>query len=280
MVVRIISSVVALPILIVLVLLGGFWLQLGLSVISIIGLYEFYKAVCGKIFPVHFFGFAMSLIYIFMLNFHFDVWFPMFINIFVVVIMSIQAIFHKKVNIQQVASIIFGFFYITFIFSNVYVIRCISVPFMNAGLCLVWLVFISAWCCDTGAYFTGMLFGKHKLAPELSPKKTIEGSVGGVIWAGIGGALYGVYINYGMLDAAQSFEEARINIILVFAVISAISSIFAQLGDLAASAVKRYTKIKDFGTIMPGHGGVIDRFDSVIFTSAAVYVLSQFIFGI
>ena len=118
-----------------------------------------------------------------------------------------------------------------------------------------------AWGSDTGAYLVGRKIGKHKLAPALSPHKSIEGSIGGMLSAAI---LCGLYCWLsGKLD---------LKLIPAFCLIGAIGSIFGQLGDLAASSIKRYTGIKDYGNIMPGHGGVLDRFDSVLFTLPIIYI--------
>ena len=125
----------------------------------------------------------------------------------------------------------------------------------------IWLVFIIAWGTDTFAYVFGMLFGKHKLCPSLSPKKTIEGSIGGII--GAIGLTY-LYIKYLEIDAYWAF------LLIAF-----IGSIVAQIGDLTASKIKRVTGIKDFGFIMPGHGGVLDRFDSILFIAPYTYYISK-----
>ena len=145
-------------------------------------------------------------------------------------------------------------------FSFIYRIRI-----TEYGIYLVWMVFIASWISDTFAYFTGVLFGKHKLAPVLSPKKSIEGSVGGVIGSALAGALFGY------LFATRVGQE--VNLILVCAVLGALGSIISQIGDLAASAIKRNQDIKDYGTLIPGHGGIMDRFDSVIVTAPIIYFL-------
>lgn len=277
MLIRTLSAIIALPILILLVILGGIWLQLGIAILSIIGLFEFYKAIEGKILPIHYVGFLMSFVYILLLDFQFNLWFFIFMDFFILSIMCLQVKLHKVINIRNIAITIFGFFYITFTFSNIYTIRSMSTPFIDFGLYIVWLVFISAWCCDTGAYFSGMFFGKHKLAPNLSPKKTIEGAIGGVFFACIGGILYGTYINCALIDVANNFKDCEINIVLISAIFASIGAIFSQIGDLSASSIKRYVNIKDFGYIMPGHGGVLDRFDSVIFTSSIIFIMCRFL---
>lgn len=110
-----------------------------------------------------------------------------------------------------------------------------------------------------------MLIGKHKMAPVLSPKKSVEGGVGGVLGAALLGSLYAAAINH--------FAGAGANA-LHYALICGVGSLIAQVGDLAASAIKRDNDIKDYGKLIPGHGGILDRFDSVIFTAPVIYYLS------
>ena len=131
---------------------------------------------------------------------------------------------------------------------------------------MVWLSFIAAFGCDTGAYFAGVTLGKHKLIPALSPKKTIEGSVGGILTATVLALLYGLWVQ-------KSFVLEGVNVLLLCGLTGFFGSFLAQIGDLAASAMKRMTGIKDFGNLIPGHGGVLDRFDSVILTAPVVYYI-------
>lgn len=161
----------------------------------------------------------------------------------------------------QVMTAFFCAFYPTVLFCFVYLTRELTY-----GVYLVWMIFISSWICDTCAYVTGMLFGKHKLAPVLSPKKSIEGSVGGVIGSALVGALFAwVFL------VPQTQEPKVIGLV---ALIGAAGAVISQVGDLAASAIKRNHEIKDYGKIIPGHGGIMDRFDSVLFTAPVIYYLS------
>jgi phosphatidate cytidylyltransferase len=133
----------------------------------------------------------------------------------------------------------------------------------------VWLIFIGAWGSDTCAYAVGMLLGKHKIVPKLSPKKTVEGCIGGVIGAALLGYLYALFLG----DKIVGLANPRI----IFAIIGASASVISQFGDLAASAIKRNYDIKDYGRLIPGHGGILDRFDSIIFTAPIVYYLAVFL---
>ncbi len=137
---------------------------------------------------------------------------------------------------------------------------------LEFGKYAVWMIFISSWVCDTSAYCVGMLLGKHKLAPILSPKKSIEGAIGGIAGSAIVGGLFGYFV------IAKDFPDK--NITLIFVIISAVGAVISQIGDLAASGIKRNQNIKDYGKLIPGHGGVMDRFDSVIFTAPMIYLLT------
>ena len=136
---------------------------------------------------------------------------------------------------------------------------------MKDGLFLVGLVFLCSWGCDTCAYCVGVLIGKHKMAPKLSPKKSIEGGIGGLAGAALLGALYALAINkWGGASAG----------VVEYALICFVGGIISMIGDLAASAIKRNHEIKDYGKLIPGHGGILDRFDSVIFTAPVIYYLA------
>ncbi|MCM1246374.1 MAG: phosphatidate cytidylyltransferase, partial [Roseburia sp.] len=145
--------------------------------------------------------------------------------------------------------------------SYIYQTRCLSY-----GHWFVWLILIGASGSDTFAYLTGMLVGKHHFS-ELSPKKTIEGCLGGVAGAALLAVIYSFFI------PEQAVAALQINIQLLFACIGALCSVVSQIGDLAASAVKRNYGIKDYSNLIPGHGGILDRFDSILFVGPFVYYL-------
>ena len=130
------------------------------------------------------------------------------------------------------------------------------------GEYIIWLVFIGAWVTDTCAYFTGRFFGKHKLIPDVSPKKTIEGAIGGTAFCIAAYVLYGVLIS--------KFFDVTANL-AALAAVGCISGVVSQMGDLAASKIKRHYNIKDFGALLPGHGGIMDRFDSIL--AVAIFLL-------
>ena len=136
------------------------------------------------------------------------------------------------------------------------------------GLFFLIMIVVVAFATDIFAYFSGMLFGRRKLIPEVSPKKTVEGAIGGTLSAA-------AFVGCGVLYA-RWFDTARPHILSLFLCGAAIS-VVAQIGDLIASFIKRECGIKDYGKIFPGHGGIMDRFDSVIFTAPIIYYLALFL---
>lgn len=166
-----------------------------------------------------------------------------------------------KIDYTISASAFTGIFYIAVSFTCIVLLREVSDY-------LYLLVFIGAWTSDTFAYLCGRLFGKHKLIPEVSPKKTVEGSIGGMIFAGVAFVIYGIII-------AKFFDTTADPNYIVMAAAGIVTSIISQIGDLAASVIKRRFDIKDYGWIFPGHGGVLDRFDSVLLTAPVLYIISQ-----
>jgi len=170
-----------------------------------------------------------------------------------------------KISLSSCATAFLLGLIIPLFFSSAVYIRDLHGPTQGGFYILVALG--AAWLSDTSAYFVGTFFGKRKLAPKVSPKKTIEGTLGGIIIS------TGLILLIGMIYEARL--GARVDF-LALAVLSPVFSVVAMLGDLAASAIKREYGVKDFGTIMPGHGGVLDRFDSVLFTLPAVYVATRY----
>ncbi len=168
-----------------------------------------------------------------------------------------------SIGYRSVTAVFMAVTYVTVCFTSLSLLR-----YMTLGVYFFELVFISAWMCDSFAYFTGRLFGKHKLAPELSPKKTVEGSVGGVVFSIVGCLLYGLIIE--LIEPTLSANY------LILAVIGLVGAIIAQVGDLWASLIKREYGVKDYSRILPGHGGIMDRFDSILAVSSLVMVICIF----
>lgn len=166
-----------------------------------------------------------------------------------------------KYDAKQILASVFSFIYAPIMLSYLYKTRC-----LESGIYIVWMIFIVSWICDTCAYLVGMTIGKHKLAPVLSPKKSIEGALGGVAGSAIVGLIYAyILVRLGVSDS---------NVMWIYPVIAIVGSMISQVGDLAASGIKRNFGIKDYGALIPGHGGIMDRFDSVIFTSPMIYYLA------
>lgn len=174
--------------------------------------------------------------------------------------MFLYVLTFPKYRAEQIMCAFFNVVYAPVMLSFIYLVR--SLPY---GGCSVWMIFISSWICDTCAYVVGMLIGKHKLSPKLSPKKSVEGAIGGIVGSALVGALYGYFVVEPIIKEQQ--------VTWAFVVISAVGAVVSQIGDLAASAIKRNHEIKDYGKLIPGHGGVMDRFDSVIFTAPMIYLL-------
>jgi phosphatidate cytidylyltransferase len=182
--------------------------------------------------------------------------------------MLVYVLSFPKYEAGQIMAAAFSYLYAPVFLSFIYQTRM-----MSHGQYLVWLIFFGSLGCDTCAYAVGMLLGRHKLAPVLSPKKTIEGAVGGVAGAALIGFLYA----YGLLRAGQiEINEA---VLWVFPLISALGACLSQIGDLAASGIKRNHEIKDYGKLIPGHGGIMDRFDSVIVTAPLIYFGAMLLLG-
>ncbi len=164
-----------------------------------------------------------------------------------------------RLSFSSLSAIFTATAYVTVCFTSMSLLR-----YMQNGEYLFELIFIGAWVCDTFAYFTGRLLGKHKLAPELSPKKTIEGSVGGMLFTVGGFALYGFIIEC----VNPALDANYLTLCILGFVISAV----AQIGDLFASLIKRENDVKDYSKILPGHGGILDRFDSILIVSPVLMV--------
>lgn len=167
-----------------------------------------------------------------------------------------------KLKYSAVAETVIGVVYATVGFTAIALLRRIT-----GGAYLFGLVFVSAWVTDTMAYFTGRFFGKHKLCPTISPKKTIEGSVGGVIFCALSFLLYG-FIVHKIVGVTPNYPMLFLSGLVL--------SLVSQIGDLAASLIKREHDVKDYGKLMPGHGGVMDRFDSILAVAPVLLVLCGF----
>ena len=256
---RLLSGIALVIVLLATGILGGNVLWGFCLAISLIGLHEIYRVFkIEKTLGI--IGYAFAIVYYLALLFYKgNVNGALFLAIELMVVAGAYVLQYPKYNTEQVFASILGLLYLPMMLSYIYQIRI-----TEDGLFSMWLIFLCSWGCDTCAYCVGMLFGKHKLAPVLSPKKSIEGAVGGVVGAAALGTIYGVVVNNFMV-----MENAP----LYFAIICAVGAVISQFGDLIASGIKRQHNIKDYGKLIPGHGGILDRFDSVIFTAPMIYAL-------
>lgn len=262
---RLISGIVLIAAALVFIIAGGPVLLSALLVLSLIGTYECIRAMKaenGKIGPVSVPVYAGTVIYYLVLGLCGKEFALAAVMVTVLLCMSVYVFTWPRYNSTQVASCLFAFVYVGVMLSHIYLTRILP-----GGHYTVWLIFICSWGCDTFAYCAGMLLGKHKMSPKLSPKKSVEGAVGGVLGAALLGALYALF--FGKHITAGSAVPARL------ALICAAGALLSMVGDLAASAIKRDHGIKDYGWIIPGHGGVLDRFDSVIFTAPVIWILAM-----
>lgn len=257
---RLKSGIVLMAITIALLVYGGYPLFWVITGISLIGLFELYRTVgMEKTLPAVVGYISSVMVDILILDNYYE-YLLMWLIFTLMVMMACYVIAYPKYDSNQMIMLFFGLIYVTTMLSFVFKVR-----FVEDGILLVWLIFIGAWGSDTCAYCVGKLIGKHKMPSKLSPNKTIEGCVGGVLGAALIGFIFAVVF----------FKDK--NIWWELPIIGAASSIISQIGDLTASAIKRNHDIKDYGKLIPGHGGILDRFDSIIFTAPIVFYLVTFL---
>ena len=270
---RLISGILLLTFTFVTMFFGGQLLLITLFMISLIGLYELYKVMKFENTPLACVGYLGAFAWYLNIdtkpNAILDIKVPelMIFSIVVVAALLVFVVKYPKHSANQLFSTIFGIFYIPVMISFIFKTR----ETIAFGQWLAWMVYVSSWGSDTCAYAVGRLFGKHKLAPDLSPKKSVEGSIGGIIGSALIGVIFGLIMS--------NFTGKSENLIIIFAVIGGLGSIISQIGDLAASGIKRNYDIKDYGHLIPGHGGILDRYDSIIITAPIVYFLSLYLVG-
>lgn len=261
---RLVSGIVLVILAAFLLICGGPFLFFASLAISLIGLFELYRVmkIEGRLPGI--IGYLAVLVYYWMIWADREHLTAFLAIVSLMLLMTVYVVTFPSFGTEQITVAFFGIFYVGLMFSYLYQVRA-----MPDGKYLVWLIVLSSWGCDTCAYCAGMLLGKHRLAPQLSPKKTIEGAVGGVIGAAFLGFLYGIYFAHSMTDVVRPG--------VISAAACAIAAVISQIGDLAASAIKRNHNVKDYGHLIPGHGGILDRFDSMIFTAPAIYYAVLFL---
>lgn len=260
---RLLSGIVLVALALIFIITGGNLLLCVTLVISLIGMYELYRIFHIEQKMPGIIGYLAAVLYYCNLKLAFLSDMMLFTLGVLILLMAVYVFTYPKYKTEQILAAFFGVFYVAVMLSFVYQTRMIE-----NGSYIVWLVFLCSWGCDTCAYCVGVLIGKHKMAPKLSPKKSIEGAVGGVVGAALLTALYSV-----IFQDAMGITTVEI---WILAAISAVGALISMVGDLAASAIKRNYEIKDYGKLIPGHGGILDRFDSVIFTAPIIYYLASY----
>lgn len=264
MAVRIISAGVGIVIaLIVLFLHNTIVLPIAVSLITSIMIFELFRASkCSEIYPAIITAIAYGVLKIMTFGTDFQKY------MFLIALLAVFSIFitfilkHKEITFEKTS-----FMLVSMILVPEAMLTTLKTEALdeNHGIVFLVLGLCGAWIADSGAYFAGTFLGKHKLCPEISPKKTVEGFIGGIVTTAIVFVVFNiVYVNF------ISSEDIEVNYIML-AIAGAVCAVIGTVGDLSASMIKRQCGIKDYGNIMPGHGGMMDRFDSVLFVMPTFY---------
>lgn len=270
---RLVSSVIGLGVLaLVLVFYETVVFNIAVAVLIIMAMYELFKAANLIQFKLLFALCLLFSLLVPMLKMDaFAQQLATICGIYAFLLFLVLIRYHKTLHIQQVG--------IAFLFSLMIPFSFLTLQLvhdhysMSISILYLLIALGGAWLTDTGAYFAGNKFGKHKLAPTISPKKTVEGAVGGVVFNLV--AYYILVLLY-VFGANQLFGIVIQVDYLALGILAPLASFAGILGDLTASVIKRQYSIKDFGSIMPGHGGVMDRFDSVLFVAPTVYMFIRY----
>lgn len=273
---RIITAVVCLAVFIPILLLSGEIPLLFSGVIALLALISAYE-ICGCVgvrkavyisFPSYALVIAsMALGICYMQQLHemsfktFALWMFAILFLYVFVVFASSMLSNGGTRFSQACETIAAVVYIIIGFISVLFTR-----YRDMGAYLLPLIFIGVWVTDSGAYFVGSLMGKHKLIPQVSPKKTVEGAVGGVLGCVLGYVIYALVLTFAF--------DVKVNYLYLI-ILAVVVAIIDQIGDLIASFMKREQGIKDFGNIFPGHGGVMDRFDSTLAVAPAILFVLQ-----
>ena len=262
--VRFRSSCVIVVLSVLSLVLGGHVLWGVLLAVSLIGMMELYRVLNVHRAAPGITGYFACAVYFILLLFGWQTWIVAFLIAFFLCLMFCYVITFPKYRSEQITLVFFGLFYVPVMLSYVWQLRG-----MESGEYLVWMIFIGSWASDNCEYLVGRKLGRHKIVSKLSPKKSVEGCVGGVLGSAVLGAVFAAVFSGQMEVLKQP--------VLVYAMLGAVSSVISQLGDWAASAIKRNYDVKDYGTLIPGHGGIMDRFDSVIITAPVIYYIAQIV---
>ncbi|KUK10540.1 MAG: Phosphatidate cytidylyltransferase [Clostridia bacterium 41_269] len=257
---RILTALLGIPLIILISYFGGYVLLFSVIIISLLSLDELYRALKNtEVQFSKFLGFLGAVLFI--LNSHYFGAGKVAETLLLVVLLNLfyYVISFPRIKPSGVGLTLFSSIYIGFLLSFAILLRN-----MEEGFLFLMFAFILTWATDSGAYIIGLLLGRHKLHSTLSPKKTIEGSVGGILFPVMASIIFSFFI-------PQDLN------IFKFVVLGILVGILGQLGDLTASAFKRHANLKDFGSILPGHGGFLDRFDSFLVIVPLVYYYIAYI---
>lgn len=263
---RISSALIGLPLVLIVFIFGNkYVVDVSIAIISAICLHEYFNSIKGKYNPVVWVGYLVSILIAFVHVIPQDVVLYVlaaFLPSVIVILFLHILLSQMKTNLTDVSVTTFGICYIAFFLLFLPIIH--GLP---NGKIWVGLLLIIAWGTDIFAYTAGKVIGKHKFS-KISPNKTIEGCIGGVVGAVVLALIYALIIN--------NTTDLSLNYVIIGSV-AVILSIISQIGDFAASSIKRYVGIKDFSNLIPGHGGMLDRIDSVIFIAPFAYILIKII---
>lgn len=265
---RLLTAAIGLPVLLlVLVFHKTLLMDVAVSVVSVLAVYELLTATKYlQHLPVT----VLSLLFAACLpfvrrQFGITTFGYLVIPIYLLLLALVMLRFHRTIRLEQVCLPLSFSVLVPLSFSTLLYMRYDAA---GNGLFYILITFACAWLSDAGAYFVGRAFGKHKLAPEISPKKTVEGAIGGAVFNVI------CCLLIGLIYAAIRSGEHHLSYLLLI-LVGIIGALLAILGDLVASFIKRQCGIKDFGDILPGHGGILDRFDSVLVVAPFLYMVQQ-----
>ena len=259
---RILTGLIGFPIVAAILILGNkYIIDVIFAVVALISIHEYFGAIEKEYKPAKWLGYICAVLIAFIHVIPIEVWTKILI-MFVptsIVLLFINIIkTSMEIKPKDIFATFFGICYV--IGFLVFIPLLYSMP---NGKFLIWYILLAAWGTDTFAYFVGVKFGKHKLT-KISPKKSIEGSIGGTIGAILIALVYTIIVSK-YVDLGFSY--------IFIAKVTLLLSIISQIGDLSASSIKREMDIKDYGNLLPGHGGMLDRIDSIIFVAPFAYFL-------
>ena len=273
---RSIVNFLGIPLIVFLVFMGEYFFLFFISIVNFFCLREFYLLPRSeKIYPQFIIGYIISFLILLLNFFQYDkIIFFTFFDFFIICILFIiifELFRGKKNPFLNISITLTGLLYVPTFLSSLFLIRNFdsqSQNFYNLGMVITFVIFLSTWFCDTGALFFGKFLGKNKLLYRVSPNKTIEGSMGGFF------GTFLIYILFYFFSFDEIFNEYinHFDILFIFIIIG----IGAQIGDLAESLFKRNFGLKDSSSLLAGHGGFLDRFDSILFSAPLVYIYFRF----